>query len=540
MSVEAFDYIIVGGGSAGATIAARLSEDPGCRVLLLEAGEDDRWMWLRIPAGVIYLLRGQRSVWRFMTEPDPAMHGRRIFWPRGKVLGGSSGINGMIWVHGDPREFDHWRDAYQLPGWGFADLQPIFRSIESYPQGDPQARGHDGPVRVTELGPRHPLMDAFIDACVEAGVPRTHDYNDGRYEGVGMLQFNTRRGLRVSTREAYLRPASGRSNLTVRTSALAQRVRFEARRAVGIDYRQGGQTFEARATREVILCAGALQSPQLLELSGIGDPAVLTAQGIEVRQALPAVGTNLRDHPHTRISYRVRSDIPTLNTLFPSLIGKTRMALRFLLKGDGLMSCSGQIVHALARSRPELTQSDVKIQLHWLSSPDARDPNKLVLDPHAGVSIGTFMLRPASRGTVHIQSADAADAPRIHSNYFTDPLDRETAIAAVRLARQVAAQPALLPYQLQETRPGLGAATDDEIFEFITRTAQTSYHPIGSCRMGGDPESVVDERLRVRGVEALRVADASVMPTMCSANTNAPSIVIGEKAARMIVEDALR
>lgn len=538
MSGETFDYIVVGAGSAGATLAARLSEDPTCRVLLLEAGEDDRWIWLRIPAGLFYVLRGDRAIWRFQTEPDAVMHGRRIFWPRGKVLGGSSGINGMIWVHGDPKEFDHWRDAYGLTGWGFDDLQPFFKSIECYPTGDPKLRGQNGPVRITEFNPREPLMEAFIDACEASGVPRVVDYNNGSYHGVGMLQFNTSRGLRVSTREAYLRPIQGRANLVVRTGALTERVQFEGRRASGVAWRANGQRHEARARREVILCAGALQSPQLLELSGIGDPDILAAQGISVLHAQPAVGTNLRDHPHTRISYRIREDVQTLNALYPRLLGKARMALRLLLAGNGLMSCSGQIAHALAKSLPDLQQADIKIQLHWLSSPDARDPRNLVLDQHAGISIGTFMLRPQSRGTIHIQSPDPAQHPKIHSNYFTDPEDRRTAIAAVRLARQVAQQPALAAYQLAETRPGADAQSDDEIFTFITRTAQTSYHPIGSCRMGGDAASVVDERLRVRGVEGLRVADASVMPTMCSANTNAPSIVIGEKAARMIIQDA--
>jgi choline dehydrogenase len=307
-----------------------------------------------------------------------------------------------------------------------------------------------------------------------------------------------------------------------------------------VSYRRAGGTFVARARGEVILCAGAIQSPQLLELSGIGDPEVLSAQGVPVLQGNPSVGTNLRDHPHTRLSFRIRDGLETFNTLYPSLIGKARMALRLLLAGNGLMSCSGQIVHALTRSEPHLRQTDVKIQLHWLSSPDARDPRNLVLDPHPGVSIGTFMLRPFSRGSVHIRSKDVADHPEIHSNYFTDPEDRRAAIAAVRLARRVAAQPALAPFQLTETRPGADAQSDDEVFDFITRTAQTSYHPIGSCRMGGDAQSVVDERLRVRGVDGLRVADASVMPTMCSSNTNAASIVIGEKAARMIVEDLRR
>jgi choline dehydrogenase len=453
------------------------------------------------------------------------------------VLGGSSGINGMIWVHGDPQEYDRWRDQFGAAGWGWDALAPLFRGIESYPRGDPRARGRDGPVKVTEYGPREPLMDAFIEACVQAGIPRTDDYNDGCYQGVGMLQFNTDRGLRCSTREAYLRPARGRPNLVVRTGALAHRVLFEGRRAVGVEYRHRGAQRIAHCAGDVVLSAGAIQSPQLLELSGIGDPTVLGALGIPVRHALPAVGTNLRDHPHTRLSYEARN-VRSLNTLYPSLLGKARMAARFAWSRDGLMSCCAQIAHALVRTDPADPQPDVKIQLHWLSSPDARDPRRYVLDPHPGVSVGTFMLRPRSSGTVHLRSPDPAEAPRIVSNYFTDPSDRRAALAAIRLARAVVAQPSLAGFIVGETRPGPQADTDEALFDFATSTAQTSYHPIGTCRMGGDPASVVDARLRVRGVDGLRVADASVMPTMPSSNTNAPAIVVGEKAARMIVEDA--
>jgi choline dehydrogenase len=323
----------------------------------------------------------------------------------------------------------------------------------------------------------------------------------------------------------------------VRTGAHAHRVLFEGRRAVGVEYRHEGAMRVVRSVGDVVLSAGAIQSPQLLELSGIGDPAVLAGHGIPVLHALPAVGTNLRDHPHTRMSYEARN-AATLNTLYPSLLGKAKMAARFAWSRDGLMSCCAQIAHALVATDPSDPQPDVKIQLHWLSSPDARDPRRYVLDPHPGVSIGTFMLRPRSTGSVHLCSSDPEAHPRIVANYFTDPADRRTALAAMRLARAVVAQPALADYIVRETRPGPQALTDEALFDFATSTAQTSYHPIGTCRMGGDPSSVVDARLRVRGVDGLRVADASVMPTMPSSNTNAPAIVIGEKAARMIVEDA--
>ena len=531
---ESFDYVIVGSGSGGATLADALVANGQHTVLMLESGVDDRWIWTRIPAGVFYLLRSGRTISRFATEPEPRMNNRRIFWPRGHIVGGSTTVNGMIWVHGDPAEFDHWRDAYGLPGWGFDDLAPLFHQLETYAPGRAGTRGTKGPVTITEFAPHTPLMEAFLTACVQSGIPATADYNDGSYHGAGYLQFNTRRGWRQGTRETVLKRALASPRLEMRTGARAHRVTFEGRRATGLTYNHGGELRTVRANREVILCAGAIETPQILELSGIGQAERLKGHGIEVLHDLPGVGENAHDHLHTRLSYRCR-DAVTLNQIMRNPLRKGLMAAQFALAGDGLMSCSGQIAHALCRSSPEVAQADIKIQLHWLSSPDARDPKQLVLDDHPGVSIGTFPLRPKSRGAVHIRSADPGESPAMSANYLGHPDDVAVTLRAIRMARNIAAQPALQEFGVEEIRPGPAQVSDEELLAFVRDSAQTSYHPVGTCRMGTDADAVVDADLRVHGVKNLRVADASVFPTMCSANTNAPAMVVGLKAAAALL-----
>lgn len=530
-----FDFIVVGAGSAGSAIASRLSESGRHRVLLLEAGEDDPWIWFKVPLGAGYVLLTQRGLWRFHTEPEARMGGRKMYWPRGRILGGSSTVNGMLWVRGEAAEYDNWRNLGN-EGWAYADVLPHLKRIESYADGDPALRGHDGPIHISRYAGEE-LDNAFHAACVQAGIPATPDYNGAQYHGVGHLQSNTRNGMRFGGREAYLRPARGRANLEIRTGARAQRIRVENGRAVGVEFKVDGTVTYARAAHEVIVSAGAVQSPQLLELSGIGNAEILKRHGLPVVAHLPGVGENLRDHLHTRISFECVRPI-TLNDILNSPLRKAMMGLRYLLRRDGQMSACTAMVHALAKSDPALDRPDVKIQMHNISADDPRHPTELRLDRFPGFGIGTFMLRPESQGTVHVASADSEQPPSIVANYLADERDRAASIAALRLARRIADQPALKALIGRETRPGPEAQSDEALLEHIRRLGATSYHPIGTCKMGNDAMAVVDPQLRVRGVAGLRVADASIMPTMVSSNTNAPSFMIGERCAAFVLRDA--
>jgi choline dehydrogenase len=536
---ELWDHVVVGAGSAGSALAARLAES-GRRVLLLEAGGPDTGRWLRIPLGVGRIIQDERVVWRFRTEPEAGAGGRQLYWPRGKVLGGSSSVNGMIWVRGDPARYDAWAAA-GCAGWGWDEMGPTLRAIEDVAAGpDPGSpwgdeRGRGGPVAVEQLGGRDKVTDAFIAACVAAGVPANPDYNGLRHEGVGRLQVSTRRGVRCSTAVAYLRPAQARAGLEVRTNALVQRLVFEGRRATGVEYLRDGVVRLAAARGDVILAAGAIQSPQILELSGVGDGARLRQLGVQVVADLPGVGENLSDHYHIRTTYRARG-VVTINDLMrrPWLHGPPAW-LEYQLRGTGLFAGSTATAHALARSLPDLSAPDMKLQLHKISSGDrtAEGPGA-ALDPYSGLSIGFFRLYPESRGSVHAISPDAGVAPRIIANYLATTGDRAAAVRGLRLARRIAGQPSLRPFLEAETRPGAGVQDDDALLDYARAAGQTSYHPVGTCRMGADAFAVVDPECRVHGVDGLRVVDASVMPFIVSSNTNAPSIAIGERAAQLL------
>lgn len=532
---ETFDYVVAGAGSAGAALAHRLAER-GRTVLLLEAGaprQDD--FWVRTPLGIAKLLMNPAYVWPFHTEPQTLLKGQKVYWPRGRLPGGSSSVNGMIWVRGEPREFDHWRELGNV-GWGHEDLLPCFKRLESFAEGDPQWRGKTGPIGVTSLAhDPQPLAQAFIDACVQAGIPPNPDYNGGRYEGVSYLQLNTVRGQRCGTAHGYLgsRQPPG---LTLRTEAQALRVLFEGRRATGLAYRWGGQEHEVRARAEVVLSTGPIKSPQLLELSGVGQGGRLQALGVPVVADLPGVGENLADHLQSRITFACTRPI-TLNEVVSRPWRQALMGARYLLTRRGMMATPSATAHALARAEPGDERPTVKIQIHHLSGADryARSTGA-GLDPHPGFGIGLFQLRPASRGWVHARTPSPLDDPAMDPRYLSAEEDRTVMLSALRLARRVAAQPALAGLVERETRPGPDIQDDEGLLEYIRTSGQTSWHPIGTCRMGpdGDAAAVVDPQLRVRGVQALRVVDSSIMPTMPSSNTNAASIAIGEKAADLI------
>lgn len=534
-TAEVYDYIIVGAGSAGCVLADRLTADGRRRVLLLEAGGPDRRLDIHIPLMVANLLNDPTVTWPFQSEPQVHLAGQRQFLVRGRVLGGSSSVNGNVFVRGDPAEYDEWA-AHGCIGWSYADLLPYFRRMEDFRgDGTSSVRGRGGPVTVTQLSDFDDLSEAFLAASAEIGMPRVDDYNDGTYAGAAYLQYSTRRGFRCSTAKAYLRRALRRRNLTVLTDALAVRVHFDGRRATGVAFRHEDCHRQAIARSEVILSAGPMQSPKLLELSGIGDPALLARLGIPVVRALPAVGENLHDHPNTRVAFECTRPL-SINDVLRSPMLKLREGLKFVARGGGMLSICSATAQSILRSREDKPKADLKLQLHPLSGADryARTP-KDGLDPFSGFTIGITALQTVARGSIHIASADPYEPPRIDPNYLADPADRQVLMDGLRIARRLAAAPALAQLVVREVRPGPEVETDAALSDYVDRTTQTTWHFVGSCRMGAAADSVVDPELRVRGVEGLRVIDSSVFPTIPSSNTNAPTIACAEKGADVIL-----
>lgn len=530
--VADWDYIIVGAGSAGCVLANRLSEDPANRVLLLEAGRKDDSFWIPIPAGFMKLISDKTYNWCFATEPEANVEGRSIAIPRGKTLGGSSSINGMVYVRGQPLDYDTWSQL-GCRGWSYESVLPYFRKSENFAGGASDIRGAGGPLNVYEVPERHDLLDAFIDAAVEAGYPRNPDYNSGDQEGFAYFQVTQRNGRRWSTARAFLDPARGRSNLHVETEAQTTRVLLEGRRAVGIEYVQGGEKKTARARGEVILSAGAVQSPQLLELSGIGRPEILGGFGVEVRHALPGVGENYRDHYAPRMNWRVKLPV-TLNEQTRGLAFVRELG-RYYMGGRGILTLPAGIIAGFVKTRPELEGPD--IQYHFAHASYASAAVRK-LDREPGMTIVTCQLRPESRGSIHMKSADPLAPPAIRPNFLSEAVDRQCVVDGMKIARRIVEQHAMDRYRAFEMTPGPSVQSDEEWLHFARINGQTVYHPIGTCKMGHDPMAVVDDRLRVHGVAGLRVIDASIMPTLISGNTNAPTIMIAEKGADMIREDA--
>ena len=523
-----FDYIVVGAGSAGCVLANRLTEGGRHEVLLLEAGPEDRYPWIHIPIGYGKTMFHPVYNWGYYTDPDPNMKGRKLYWPRGRCIGGSGSINGLIYVRGQPEDYDAWRDAGNT-GWGWDDVLPYFIRSERNSRGAFPGHGAEGMQWCSDIGVKHDLMEAIIAAGNELGVPTTDDFNAGRQEGVGYYQLFTRHGWRCSSAVGYLRPARKRSNLEVRTKAQATRVLFEGTRAVGVEYRQGGTLRTARAKREVILSAGAIQSPQLLQLSGVGPASLLRSLGIPVVADRANVGENLQDHLQVRLIYKVSKPITTNDDL-ASLFGKMRIGLQWLLQRRGPLAVGINQGGLFTRALPGSARPDIQFHFATISADVAGGA------PHrwSGCTFSVCQLRPESRGHVRIKSKDPFEAPSMQPNYLSAELDRSCAVAGLKYARRLAATKALAPYLVAEHRPGSAVQDDAGLLDFAREYGQTIFHPSGTCRMGADGDSVVDPQLRVRGVQGLRVVDCSIMPTLVSGNTHAPVVMIAEKASDSI------
>ncbi len=528
--MPSYDYIVVGAGSAGAVVANRLSADPRNKVLLLEAGPASH-PWSRIPIGYAKLLTNPAANWLYKSEPEANTNGRNIPVPRGKLLGGSSAINGLAFVRGQAQDFDTWAQMGNQ-GWSYADVLPLFKRMESYAGGDDAYRGREGPLRVTNPPPRLPLFAALIKAAGQVGIPHNPDYNGATQDGIAMSQATISSGRRMSTARCYLDPIRKRANLHIETDALAECLLLEGTRCTGVGYSVGGNRREASAAREVVVSAGTINSPQLLELSGIGQPDRLRSLGIDVRHALPGVGENLRDHYAPRTRWAIGAKGITYNDMAGGL-GIIGQALRYAFLHQGMLGMVAAPMRAFVRSREGLAAPDVL--LGWVPMLTEPGPNGPKLARQSGVTCYAHPMRPESKGHIHITSADPRRPPAINFNFLSSPIDAELTVRAVCIARSVMTAPAMAPLQVTEMAPGESETTDDAILDWVRRAAETTYHPVGTCKMGSDPMAVVDARLRVHGIAGLRIADASIMPTLTSGNTNAPSIMIGEKAADLLL-----
>jgi choline dehydrogenase len=530
-----FDYIVVGAGTAGCIIANRLSADPSKRVLILEAGGDDNWIWFHIPVGYLFAIGNPRSDWMFRTEPEPGLNGRSLAYPRGKVIGGSSAINAMISMRGQAADYDHWRQL-GLSGWGWDDVKPAFRRLEDHFLGASEHHGIGGGWRIEAARLSWAILDAVGDAAEQMGIRRIPDFNTGDNEGVGYFHVNQKRGRRWSAARGFLKPALKRPNLRLEKHVLVDRLVIEQERAVGVRFMQGGETLEARVKGEVILCAGSIGSIQVLHRSGIGPPEWLAPLGIATVLDRQGVGRNLQDHLQQRAIYKV-DGVRTLNETYYSILRRGLMGLDYAFRRRGPLTMAPSQLGIFTRSDPHRERANIQFHVQPLSLDKFGDP----LHRFPAITVSACNLQPTSRGTVRVRSAEPSEAPAIAPNYLATDEDREVAADAIRTTRRLMRQPALAPYHPQEYLPGPSVGDDDaSLAKAAGDIGTTIFHPVGTAKMGtaNDPSAVVDERLRLYGIAGLRVVDASVMPTITSGNTNTPTAMIAEKGAFMIIEDS--
>ena len=524
-----FDFVIVGGGTAGCLLANRLSADPDVSVLLIEAGGSDRRFWINVPVGYLYNMGNPAVDWCYRTESDPGLNGRSLAYPRGKVLGGCSSINGMIYMRGQAADYDGWRQMGNQ-GWGWDDVLPYFRKSENHFDGETEHHGGDGEWNVARQRLQWEILEAFADACEQAGIPRIPDFNTGDNEGVSYFQVNQKDGLRWNTAKAFLRPAMNRPNLTLWTHTQTEKLLFDGRRASALRVHRRDSTAQTvAARREIILSAGSIGSPQILELSGVGQGELLAERGIETLHALPGVGENLSDHLQVRAAFRV-SGVSTLNTRIKSLGGRAAMALDFALRRRGPLTMSPSQLGVFCKSDASRETANLQYHVQPLSLDAFGEP----VHGFDAFTASVCNLRPESRGSVHVRTGSFRDAPAIAPNYLSAPADRQVAADALRLTRRIVAQQALERYQPEEFRPGPDIDLDEDLATAAGDISTTIFHPVGTCKMGSDDRAVVDDQLRVHGLEGLRVVDASVMPAITSGNTNSPTLMIAEKAADLI------